>query len=109
MKTFRKAGKDKARHPPPQITSLDLKCLRETEALSPDTAVGLVGKVWFDLQLNLARLGCEGVRQLTKTSFEVRKDENGLEYVCLAYNKDTNSPEDRASASMAAFPLTSSV
>ncbi|MGH0138193.1 UNVERIFIED_CONTAM: hypothetical protein FKN15_066744 [Acipenser sinensis] len=90
--------------------SLDFKRLRESEALSPDTAVGLVRKVWFDLQLNLAQLGCEGVRQLTETSFEIRKDENTLEYVCLAYNEYTNSPDtDTASASMAAFPLTSSV
>ncbi|MGH0119414.1 UNVERIFIED_CONTAM: hypothetical protein FKN15_022549 [Acipenser sinensis] len=49
------------------------------------------------------------VRQLTKTSFEIRKDENGLEYVCLAYNEDTNSPQDQASASITAAPLPSSV
>ncbi|MGH0123013.1 UNVERIFIED_CONTAM: hypothetical protein FKN15_017136 [Acipenser sinensis] len=41
IKTSRKAGKDKARHHPPRITSLDLKPLWETKALSPDTTVGL--------------------------------------------------------------------
>ncbi|MGH0136973.1 UNVERIFIED_CONTAM: hypothetical protein FKN15_071076 [Acipenser sinensis] len=99
MKTFRKAGRQG--QITPQITGLDLKRLRETEALPPDTVVGLVHKVWFDLKLNLARHGHEGVRQLTKTSSEIRKDENGLQYVCLAYNKVTNSPQDPASASIA--------
>ncbi|MGH0145273.1 UNVERIFIED_CONTAM: hypothetical protein FKN15_032852 [Acipenser sinensis] len=75
----------------PRITGLDLKCLQETDVLSPDTVVGLVRKIWFDRQLNLARLGRQGVRQLTKTYFEIQKDENVLEYMCLAYNEFTNS------------------
>ncbi|MGH0163575.1 UNVERIFIED_CONTAM: hypothetical protein FKN15_062534 [Acipenser sinensis] len=81
----------------------------ETEVLSPDTVVRLVRKVWCDHQLNLARLGREGVRQLTKTYFEIQKDENVLEYVCLTYNQLTNSLQDPASVSIAAALLPSLV
>ena len=90
IKTHRKNGQDKAKHHP-HVTEADLKLLRESTALSPDNPLGLVSKVWFDLQLCLARRGREGTREQTASSFSIKVDEAGEEYVSLSFNPETKN------------------
>lgn len=88
LKRYRKSGKDTSLHNP-RIPESDLEQIRSSPALSPDTPLGLVRKVWFDIQLCLARRGRAGSRELTMSSFIIQRDEDGVEYVSLAYNPQT--------------------
>ncbi|KAK0140021.1 MAGUK p55 subfamily member 7 [Merluccius polli] len=85
MKGYRKQGNDRSAHHPP-LTSTDLRLIRGSEALSLNTPSSLVKKVWFDIQLHLARRGREGTRELSRSSFIIHKYDDGMEYVCLSYN-----------------------
>lgn len=90
IKTYRRAQKDRSQHHP-AVSVADLAKLRQSPALSPLTAPGLVRKVWLDIQLNMARRGREGLRDLKADSFVVREDENGCEYVSLKFNEHTKN------------------
>lgn len=93
QKRYRKSGKDTSFHHP-RITESDLQRIRCSSALSPNTPLGLVRKVWFDIQLCFARRGREGSRELTMTSFVIQRDEHGVEYVSLAHNPQTKNHKD---------------
>ena len=49
----------------------------------------LLHKVFFDIMFFTSRCGKEGLRQLDKDSFEVRKSADGQEYIEITFNKVT--------------------
>lgn len=93
LKRYRKEGKDVSAHHP-NIPENHLQMLRRSAALSPETAKGLVTKVWFDIQLSMARRGREGNRELTRQSFVIKTDENGHEFVTFAFNPQSKNHKD---------------
>ena len=78
--SLKKEGKGKVNHKPP-ITNDDLLKLYSSPALSTDHPKSLLRKVFFDIMYFLCRRGQENLRTLTKTSFVVKHDEHGVEFV----------------------------
>lgn len=79
---LKKKGLGSTEHKPP-ISDDDLQKLYNPEniAFSINTPCGLQKKVWFDLSYYLCRRGRENQREMTKTTFAVDKDSQGVEFV----------------------------
>ena len=61
--------------------------LYNSGVLSNDNPVALQRKVYFETSLHFARRGREGIRQLKKSSFEIKTDDQGKRYVTINYNE----------------------
>lgn len=86
LKTMRRAGMDKTTHKM-AISDTDIKKMYASEAFDQSVPMCLIYKVYFELSLHFARRGREGLRELTKSSFIIHTDENGEEYVEMAYHE----------------------
>ena len=76
IKELHRSGNDTIKiHPP--ISPADMKHIKECLALSTDTAIGLVQKIWFDAQLQLSQKGRRGNCDLTRHSSVIKVDVNG--------------------------------
>jgi integrase len=79
---LKKKGKASVDHKVP-ISPVDIKKLYSTDhhTFDTDTPVGLQNKVFFELMFHICRRGRENLRQMTKTTFAVRTDSEGVKYV----------------------------
>ena len=84
VRTLRVEGKDITKHKP-VIEKEDMTKI--TSNLKTDNPVGLQQRVFIDLMLHFGRRGREGLRELKRESFVIKKGAGGCEYVELAYNE----------------------
>lgn len=57
------------------------------EQVFVNTPKGLQKRIFFEIHTHFARRGREGMRDLRKDSFVIKVDENGDEYVVMAYHE----------------------
>lgn len=94
VKTMKRQGQDKSKHHEP-IAEADLVKLRKSTAIGYGSPIALQRKVYFDISYHFGRRGREGLRQLSKESYEVKADPNGLRYVVPAFReKEKNHAND---------------
>lgn len=86
LRKMRVEGKDVTKHKE-AITEGDMKKLYESGVLNTDTPMGLLRKVYVEISLQFGRRGREGLRDFTKESFVFKLNDEGKEYVTLAYNE----------------------
>ena len=82
VQTLKRAGADKTNHHPP-ISEGDLQKMYSYQVLSNKKSTSLVRKVWFEIMLHFFRRGREGLRNLTSTSFILKKDDSDKEYYII--------------------------
>ncbi len=86
VKTMRLKGFDHTKHKS-DITDGDMKKLYQSDVFNLDEPIGLIHKVYFDISLHFVRRGREGLRKLTKHSFDFNIDSDGVEFVTMAFNE----------------------
>ena len=79
-------GNDKTQHKP-AISAADMKKMYNSDALDVNNPVGLQRKVFIDIILHFSRRGREGLRELRKDSFVLRRDENDREFATIDYHE----------------------
>ena len=87
---LKEEGRDKTKRKP-ILTPSDLNKIY-TDYFEPNfenDPTCLQHKVYFDIAYFLGRRGSEGLRDLTKDSFELKKTEDGKEYLQLTYHERT--------------------
>ncbi|XP_029295434.1 uncharacterized protein LOC115013344 [Cottoperca gobio] len=99
LKRIRKSGRDITLHHP-ALSPDDIRILRRSRAMDPSTPKGLLGKVWFDIQVHFGRRGKEANRNLKPDSFVIRKDERGLRYCTLYFGDDAKARIEKDRCSM---------
>lgn len=84
------------------ITREDLIKLRSSPIFGVTEPTTLLNKVWFEVQLHLARRGREGLRVLPPDAFAIVTDEDGHEYATPTYeaSKNQNGSSERSKASL---------
>jgi len=86
LREFKLEGKDQTEHKS-SILPGDMQKMYATQVLGSSTPLALQRKVFVELMLHFGRRGREGLRDLTKTSFNIKCDDNDVEYVTMAYNE----------------------
>ena len=86
IKKLRREGLDTTKHKPP-ISERDMTKMYESGTLSNDHPWGLLQKIYFEISLHFCRRGCEGLRELKKSSFIFKTNDNGVEYATMAYHE----------------------
>jgi hypothetical protein len=86
LKNMRRGGKDTTTHKS-LISKSDMEKLYSSGVLNNSTPQGLIWKVFFELSLHFIRRGREGLRELHKTSYLIKKDDAGIEYIVPAYHE----------------------
>ena len=102
---LKKLGKENSQHKP-TLEDEDLEKLISSGALSLNDPLSLLRHAWFYIVLYFCRRGCEGQRELQKSSFTLEVDASGRNYVTMAHDevsknhsgglKDTSSKEKYA-------------
>ena len=77
---MKKQGMGKIKHKE-AITERDLALLQSSGVMSVNSPISLVRKVFFDLLFYFCRRAMENLRLHTKTTFVVKVNEHGVEYV----------------------------
>jgi hypothetical protein len=101
IRTILSENKDTAQ-PHPKITDSDMEKLHQHYFVPHlhSSPYVLQDKVWFDLAYYFARRGKEGLRNLTKDSFQVKKNADGKKYVTMTHNEETKKNKGDESNSM---------
>lgn len=86
LKSLKRAGKDQTKHKP-AIHEADMARFYDSGVISDTNPLSLLRKVFLEISLHFGRRGREGWRALTKESFSIQRDPNGLEYVTLNYQE----------------------
>ncbi|XP_069459944.1 uncharacterized protein [Ambystoma mexicanum] len=76
------------------ITREDLFKLRSSPLFATTQPTTLLNKVWFEVQLHLARRGREGLRILPPDAFSILSDEDGNEYASFTFNEAAKNNKD---------------
>ena len=86
LRDYRAPGKDVSQHKA-ALTNANVERLYSSGTLNDKNPQALLYKVYFELPLHCTRRGCEGLRDLRRESFILCTDENGHQYMTLAYHE----------------------
>ena len=75
----------------PAISDGDMKKLYESGVFSTETPKTLLNKVFFDVVLCFCRRGRQNLRQLKKTDFAVRINDDGVKYIAKISDEMTKN------------------
>ncbi|XP_028254955.1 uncharacterized protein LOC114431594 [Parambassis ranga] len=87
LRRIRRSGADVTTHYPP-LSPDDVCILRHSHVMDTGTPMGLLNKVWFDVQVHFGRRGKQANRNLKKDSFIFGKDERGRRYCTFCTFED---------------------
>ncbi len=86
LKENKRTGNDKTKKTQ-AICKADWLKLHSSPAVLANTPQSLQNKVFINIMTHFGRRGREGLRDLKKSSFNIKKDSQGREYVECAYNE----------------------
>ena len=90
IKDLKKEGLDTSKHYP-AISEIDLQKVKDKNSFNLNDPSELQQKVFFDLQYNFGRRGRENLRDFTKSTFLLDKDDSGREFLEPSFNELTKN------------------